>query len=182
MSSGQVCLVAMFLSVLIYYLTSQTDCGKSDTSFWGKPLQPSSTKLHILVTGGAGYIGSHATKRLLEDGHAVTVVDNLSRGNIGAINVLNQIASPGRFQFVQADLGHADVVKDIFEKCQFDVVMHFAAVAYVGAAFPPFFIQYEDMSTANFHAHLASTSAIQHRSSYALNYILNGLPLAILVS
>ncbi|KAJ6293438.1 hypothetical protein OIU78_025420, partial [Salix suchowensis] len=40
---------------------------------------------HVLVTGGAGYIGSHAAMRLLKDGYRVTIVDNLSRGNIGAV-------------------------------------------------------------------------------------------------
>lgn len=61
---------------------------------------------HVLVTGGAGYIGSHAALRLLKDSFRVTIVDNLSRGNIGAIKVLrNLYPEPGRLQFIQADLG-----------------------------------------------------------------------------
>ncbi|EPS70043.1 hypothetical protein M569_04725, partial [Genlisea aurea] len=61
---------------------------------------------HILVTGGAGYIGSHAALRLLKDFYRVTIVDNLSRGNIGAIRVLQKLfPQPGRLQFVNADLG-----------------------------------------------------------------------------
>lgn len=60
----------------------------------------------MLVTGGAGYIGSHAALRLLKDSFRVTIVDNLSRGNIGAIKVLrNLYPEPGRLQFIQADLG-----------------------------------------------------------------------------
>ncbi|KAH0883025.1 hypothetical protein HID58_059121 [Brassica napus] len=62
---------------------------------------------HVLVTGGAGYIGSHAALRLLKDSYRVTIVDNLSRGNLGAVN-------------------------KIFSENAFDAVMHFAAVAYVG--------------------------------------------------
>ncbi|KAK8942175.1 putative UDP-arabinose 4-epimerase 3 [Platanthera guangdongensis] len=88
---------------------------------------------HVLVTGGAGYIGSHATLRLLKDSYRVTVVDNLSRGNIGAIKVLQKLfPEPGRLQFIFADLGDAKAVDCIFAQNTFDAVMHFAAVAYVG--------------------------------------------------
>ncbi|XP_074590339.1 putative UDP-arabinose 4-epimerase 2 isoform X1 [Curcuma longa] len=88
---------------------------------------------HVLVTGGAGYIGSHAALRLLKDSYRVTIVDNLSRGNLGAIKVLQQLfPEPGRLQFIYADLGDARVVNRIFAENAFDAVMHFAAVAYVG--------------------------------------------------
>ncbi|KAJ6823263.1 putative UDP-arabinose 4-epimerase 2 [Iris pallida] len=88
---------------------------------------------HVLVTGGAGYIGSHAALRLLRDSYRVTIVDNLSRGNIGAIKVLQeQFPEPGRLQFILADLGDAEAVNKIFAQNAFDAVMHFAAVAYVG--------------------------------------------------
>ncbi|KAL3851555.1 hypothetical protein ACJIZ3_013437 [Penstemon smallii] len=88
---------------------------------------------HVLVTGGAGYIGSHAALRLLKDSYRVTIVDNLSRGNLGAIKVLNQLfPEPGRLQFIYADLGDSKAVHKIFSENAFDAVMHFAAVAYVG--------------------------------------------------
>uniref|UniRef100_A0A2P2KPE7 UDP-glucose 4-epimerase n=2 Tax=Rhizophora mucronata TaxID=61149 RepID=A0A2P2KPE7_RHIMU len=88
---------------------------------------------HVLVTGGAGYIGSHAALRLLKDSYRVTIVDNLSRGNLGAVKVLQELfPEPGRLQFIYADLGDAKSVNKIFAKNAFDAVMHFAAVAYVG--------------------------------------------------
>jgi len=88
---------------------------------------------HVLVTGGAGYIGSHATLRLLKDKYRVTIVDNLSRGNLGAVRVLQELfPEPGRLQFIYADLGDAKAVNKIFSENAFDAVMHFAAVAYVG--------------------------------------------------
>lgn len=88
---------------------------------------------HILVTGGAGYIGSHASLRLLEDGYMVTIVDNLSRGNIGAIRVLQQLfPNSNQLRFINADLGDKRAVDKIFKTNAFDAVMHFAAVAYVG--------------------------------------------------
>ncbi|XP_055806393.1 probable UDP-arabinose 4-epimerase 2 isoform X3 [Solanum dulcamara] len=88
---------------------------------------------HVLVTGGAGYIGSHAALRLLKDSYRVTIVDNLSRGNLGAVRILQELfPEPGRFQFIYADLEDAKVVHKIFSQNAFDAVMHFAAVAYVG--------------------------------------------------
>ncbi|KAK8500321.1 hypothetical protein V6N12_068808 [Hibiscus sabdariffa] len=88
---------------------------------------------HVLVTGGAGYIGSHAALRLLKENYRVTIVDNLSRGNMGAVRILQELfPEPGRLQFIYADLGDAKVVDKIFSENAFDAVMHFAAVAYVG--------------------------------------------------
>jgi len=88
---------------------------------------------HVLVTGGAGYIGSHASLRLLKDNYRVTIVDNLSRGNMGAVKALQKLfPQPGRLQFIFADLGDQKSVNKIFAENAFDAVMHFAAVAYVG--------------------------------------------------
>ncbi|RYQ95895.1 hypothetical protein HN873_064037 [Arachis hypogaea] len=88
---------------------------------------------HVLVTGGAGYIGSHATLRLLKENYRVTIVDNLSRGNMGAVRVLqNLFPEPGRLQFIYVDLGDQTSVNKIFLENKFDAVMHFAAIAYVG--------------------------------------------------
>ena len=96
-------------------------------------------RLHVLVTGGAGYIGSHATLKLLLLGHFVTVVDNLSRGNRGAIQALKEHASLdtegySALRFVEGDLGERSVVQDALRNGpkKPDLVIHFAAVAYVG--------------------------------------------------
>lgn len=79
---------------------------------------------HILVTGGAGFIGSHAVRALVNSGYRVTVVDNLSKGHASAVHP--------RAHFVQMDL--ADVVKLVgfFQKESFDAVMHFAGLIEVG--------------------------------------------------
>jgi hypothetical protein len=135
MNTAQFCVLAAVLSLLVYYLSLDTLCGKDDNEFLGAKMKTAHGRYHILVTGGAGYIGSHAAQRLLRDGHSVTVLDNLSRGNIGAVQVLQRLAAPGQFQFVKVDLGNGALVKDVFRRCQFDIVMHFAAIAYVGALF-----------------------------------------------
>lgn len=86
--------------------------------------------MNVLVTGGAGYIGSHAALRLLEDGHAVTVVDDLSRGNLGAVDALRKMG--GDFGFVQSDMGDRAAMEAVLRQRSIEVVMHFAAITYVG--------------------------------------------------
>jgi len=85
--------------------------------------------MNVLVTGGAGYIGSHAALKLLEAGHAVTIVDNLDRGNRGAITALENV---GPLTFIQADVGDRGAVADALKRNKIELVMHFAALAYVG--------------------------------------------------
>ncbi|KAL0289330.1 UNVERIFIED_CONTAM: putative UDP-arabinose 4-epimerase 3 [Sesamum angustifolium] len=73
---------------------------------------------HVLVTGGAGYIGSHAVLRLLKDSYRITILDNLSRGNMGAVKVLQGLyPEPGRLQFIYADLGDAEAVSITVSLC-----------------------------------------------------------------
>jgi len=85
--------------------------------------------MNVLVTGGAGYIGSHAALRMLEDGHAVTVVDDLSRGNRGAIDALQPL---GDLHFARGSFGDEPMMIDLLRDRRIDLVMHFAALAYVG--------------------------------------------------
>ncbi|KAL8131966.1 UDP-arabinose 4-epimerase 1-like [Apium graveolens] len=126
--SGKVVLTASIVTLCIIYFKSSADFS-SNTRF--SVHEPGVT--HVLVTGGAGYIGSHASLRLLKDQYRVTIVDNLSRGNMGAVRVLQKLfPEPGRLQFIYADLGDAKAVNKIFAENAFDAVMHFAAVAYVG--------------------------------------------------
>jgi UDP-glucose 4-epimerase len=77
----------------------------------------------ILVTGGAGYIGSHCVKRLMDKGHAVVVLDNLSRGFRDAV------LTP---DFVEGSIGDRAVLDRLFRTRTIDAVMHFSALAYVG--------------------------------------------------
>jgi len=85
----------------------------------------------VMVTGGAGYIGSHAAKRLLNDGHEVVILDNLSRGHRAAVDLVQAVA-PDRCHFVQADTGDREAVLEALTKYKVDSIMHFAAYALVG--------------------------------------------------
>ena len=89
---------------------------------------------HAVVTGGAGFIGAHCVERLLAAGYAVTTIDNMSRGNGGAIRTLREMAPEGSFRAVYGDLGRRDDVAEAFGNTnkRVDVVFHFAAIAYVG--------------------------------------------------
>ncbi len=80
--------------------------------------------MNVMVAGGAGYIGSHATKLLLDAGHKVVVVDNLYRGHRAAVD--------SRADFVEADLAQTDVLEQTLREYRVECVMHFAALAYVG--------------------------------------------------
>ena len=86
---------------------------------------------HVLVTGGAGFIGSHAALALLESGSRVTVLDNLSRGNMGAYRVLEGEATRKQIQFWNVDLGDKESLCRNLKRSSVNVVMHFAAIAYV---------------------------------------------------
>ncbi|MDP6890310.1 MAG: UDP-glucose 4-epimerase GalE [Phycisphaerales bacterium] len=87
--------------------------------------------MRVLVTGGAGYIGSHASLRLLEDGHEIISIDNLSRGHAQAEAVLAGIAGD-RYTAVHCDLHETDRLTKLLLSHRVDVLMHFAALAEVG--------------------------------------------------
>lgn len=88
---------------------------------------------NILVTGAAGYIGSHCAKFLLENGYNVTALDNLSLGHLGAIKQLENIANEKKreFKFHEIDLDETDKVGEIL-KDKIGAVIHFAAFSQVG--------------------------------------------------
>jgi len=80
--------------------------------------------VRVLVTGGAGYVGSHAVRELLEAGHQVTILDDLSEGHREAV------AKDARL--VEGDLGDPAALARALEGAE--AVLHFAALAYVGAS------------------------------------------------
>ena len=86
--------------------------------------------MRILVTGGAGYIGSHTTLALLEEGHDVEVLDNLCNSSPVAVERMGQIAG-GPITFHQVDLLDRDATGQVVSR-GFDAVIHFAGLKAVG--------------------------------------------------
>lgn len=86
-------------------------------------------KKRILVTGGAGYIGSHCVLALLQKNYQVVIFDNLSTGHIETIYELKK---HGNIKFYEGDLLNLSDIENVFAKEKIDTVVHFAAFSQVG--------------------------------------------------
>lgn len=80
--------------------------------------------MNILITGGAGFIGSHLCDALLERGHNLAIVDNLV---LGRIENISHLLGRSDFAFIEEDLLHREAMRGIFKKGKFDMVYHLAA-------------------------------------------------------
>ena len=87
--------------------------------------------MNILVTGGAGYIGSHTCLLLLEAGHNVIVVDNLSNSSIESLNRVKELTGK-EVKFYKTDLLDKDDLEIVFKENSIDSVIHFAGLKAVG--------------------------------------------------
>lgn len=85
----------------------------------------------ILVTGGAGFIGSHTSVELLETGYDIVIVDNFSNSKPEALNRIKRITGKD-FKFYEADLLNLDAMNKIFSENKIDAVIHFAGLKAVG--------------------------------------------------
>jgi UDP-glucose 4-epimerase len=95
--------------------------------------------MNILVTGGAGYIGSHVVEELCNAGEHVVVFDNLYTGHRQAVDA--------RAEFMLGDLKDAATVKQVFDAHAFDGVMHFASYTLVGESMQQPFLYVGDNVT-----------------------------------
>ena len=87
--------------------------------------------MNVLVTGGAGYIGSHTCVELLEAGHQVIVLDNLYNASEEALNRVREITGKP-VKFYKGDIADAPLLEKIFEEDKPDVCIHFAGLKAVG--------------------------------------------------
>lgn len=83
----------------------------------------------ILITGGAGYIGSHCVLEMLKRKYELVVFDNLSTGHLKTIEKLKTV---GEFDFIQGDLKNKSDIDSVFKNHKIDSVIHFAALSQVG--------------------------------------------------
>ena len=87
--------------------------------------------MRVLVTGGAGYIGSHTCVELLEAGHEVFVIDNFSNGHVTALDRVRNISNRD-LQFINADIRDLGALDKIFNTFKPNAVVHFAGLKAVG--------------------------------------------------
>ena len=87
--------------------------------------------MKILVTGGAGYIGSHTCVELLERGYEIAVLDNLCNSSVKSLDVVKSITGKD-FDFYKVDLLDYDATEKVIAEGNFDAVIHFAGLKAVG--------------------------------------------------
>jgi len=87
--------------------------------------------MHVLVTGGLGYIGSHTVVTLLENNYEITIVDNLSNSSVEVLNRIKTITGE-RPDLYRMDLQEKEKLEDVFASKPVDAVIHFAGLKAVG--------------------------------------------------
>ena len=134
--------------------------------------------MKILITGGAGFIGSHLCDALMERGHNLTVVDNLILGR--KENISHLLGKVG-FEFIEEDLLQTEAMRDIFKDRKFDMVYHLAANSDIQKGGKDPQVDYDLTFNPTYHVlrylkefgirkfFFASTSAIYGETSDVLN-------------
>ena len=98
---------------------------------------------HVLVTGGAGFVGSHTCIELLNTGHSIVVLDNLSNSSTKSLDAVRRITNR-TLDFVEGDLRDANCLDQLFETNQFDAVIHFGGLKAVGESVEKPMLYYEN--------------------------------------
>jgi UDP-glucose 4-epimerase len=127
--------------------------------------------MRTLVTGGAGFIGSHVVTRLLSDGHDVVVIDNLSTGRLQ--NLAHVAANP-RLAVHQADVVELDAIRPLFARI--DWVFHLAALADIVPSVSNPGAYYRSNVTGTFSVLEAARHASVRRFLYAASASCYGVP------
>ncbi|KAJ1411848.1 UDP-glucose 4-epimerase [Sesbania bispinosa] len=114
----------------------------------------------ILVTGGAGFIGSHTVVQLLKGGYYVTIIDNLDNSVMEAVDRVREVVGPHlsqNLEFVLGDLRNKDDLEKLFSKTKIDAVIHFAALKAVGesVANPRRYFDFNLVGTINLYQVMA---------------------------
>lgn len=105
--------------------------------------------MKILVTGGAGYIGSHTTVQLLEAGYEAVIIDNLCNSSKEAVKRIGELAGKEPV-FFEADLRDEDVLEQIFTEHKIDAAIHFAGLKAVGESVEKPMLYYENNLNSTF--------------------------------
>ena len=134
--------------------------------------------MRILVTGGAGYIGSHTCVELLADGHEVVVIDNLSNSSAQALDRVRDI-SGRELEFHHADLRDAAALERLFASPSFDAVIHFAGLKAVGESVEIPLLYYENNITGTLALLQAMKDAGLRRLVFSSSATVYGDPASV---
>ncbi len=124
--------------------------------------------MKILVTGGAGYIGSVTVERLADDGHTVVVFDNLERGHREAVDP--------RARLIVGDLRNPDAILDAMRAVRPDAVIHFAALALVGESMEQPELYFHNNVVGGFHLAEAMRKVGVRRIIFSSTCATYGIP------
>lgn len=130
--------------------------------------------MRVLVTGGAGYIGSHFVRILTNNNIECVVLDNLSRGHKEAV--------PSNVNLEIIDLLDLDGIKNVFKKNDFDAVVHFAAFAYVGESVENPIMYYQNNVVGSYNLIRATVEANVKKFVFSSTCSLYGNPITIPIS
>jgi UDP-glucose 4-epimerase len=130
--------------------------------------------MSILVTGGAGYIGSHFVRMLQKNNKKIVIADNLSRGHIESI--------PQGVDFINVDLKDFSATESIFKHFNIDSIVHFAAYAYVGESVQNPELYYENNVVGSFNLIKAANKANVKKFVFSSTCSLYGNPVNVPIS
>jgi UDP-glucose 4-epimerase len=134
--------------------------------------------MRILVTGGAGYIGSHTVLELLDAGYDVVIADNFVNSKPAALKRLKQLASRP-FDFVEIDLTDAPATKALFSRFAIDAVIHFAGLKAVGESVQKPLEYYRNNLVSTLNLLLAMRSHAVSRFVFSSSATVYGDPVSV---
>ena len=103
--------------------------------------------MNILVTGGAGFIGSHTLVELYNAGHSAVVIDNLSNSSKESLKRVAELCNIKEIPFYQVDIRDRIALEKVFENHKFDACIHFAGLKAVGESVEKPWIYYDNNIT-----------------------------------
>ncbi|MFN4276615.1 MAG: UDP-glucose 4-epimerase GalE [Ferrovibrio sp.] len=131
--------------------------------------------MNVLITGGAGYIGSHTCLSLLAAGHCVIVLDNLSNSSAAALDRCRMISGQD-ITFIKADVRDHAVVTEALKRHEVDAVIHFAGLKAVGESVEKPLSYYQNNVTGTITLCAAMTEAGVHRLAFSSSATVYGTP------
>ena len=133
-------------------------------------------KKTVLVSGGAGFIGSHVTVELLEAGYEVVVADNLSNCDMTCYEGVRQITGRQDLPFEKVDFCDSAAVQALFEKYPLDAVIHFAAFKAVGESVEKPVLYYKNNLTSFLNVLEAASAHGCHNVLFSSSATVYGEP------